>query len=189
MATIKKVVKEVKETVVKTKPINTEKKKLNDGESLLLTKIKRPKKSDDDTEDIETLDQVKKRFEKKAKVEGFIAQDELFDAIEHLELSDEDTDQLVLYFKSKEIDVKVEEEEEIEEEEEEIEEEDEEVWVLEEFKDTEGYECAKITDERYNQLSEWLKITAMSGCIKRPITLWKTNNDNFIRWNHSTPNA
>lgn len=101
---------------MKTATTKAEKKKLNDGENLLLTKIKRPKKSDDDTDDIETLDQVKKRFEKKAKVEGFIVQDELFDAIEHLELSDEDTDQLVLYFKAKEIDVKVEEEEEIEEE-------------------------------------------------------------------------
>ena len=101
---------------MKTPTTKAEKKKLNDGENLLLTKIKRPKKSDDDTDDIETLDQVKKRFEKKAKVEGFIVQDELFDAIEHLELSDEDTDQLVLYFKAKEIDVKVEEEEEIEEE-------------------------------------------------------------------------
>lgn len=101
---------------MKTPTTKAEKKKLNDGENLLLTKIKRPKKSDDDTDDIESLDQVKKRFEKKAKVEGFIVQDELFDAIEHLELSDEDTDQLVLYFKAKEIDVKVEEEEEIEEE-------------------------------------------------------------------------
>jgi RNA polymerase primary sigma factor len=101
---------------MKTPAPKTEKKKLNEGESLLLTKIKRPKKSDDDADDIETLDQVKKRFEKKAKVEGFIVQDELFDAIEHLELSDEDTDQLVLYFKAKEIDVKIEEEEDIEEE-------------------------------------------------------------------------
>jgi RNA polymerase primary sigma factor len=116
MATNKKAAKEVKETTMKTPTTKAEKKKLNDGENLLLTKIKRPKKSDDDTDDIESLDQVKKRFEKKAKVEGFIVQDELFDAIEHLELSDEDTDQLVLYFKAKEIDVKVEEEEEIEEE-------------------------------------------------------------------------
>jgi RNA polymerase primary sigma factor len=116
MATNKKVAKDLKETTMKTPTTKAEKKKLNEGENLLLTKIKRPKKSDDDTDDIETLDQVKKRFEKKAKVEGFIAQDELFDAIEHLELSDEDTDQLVLYFKTKEIDVKVEEEEEIEEE-------------------------------------------------------------------------
>jgi hypothetical protein len=70
-----------------------------------------------------------------------------------------------------------------EENEEEDEEEEEEVWILEEFKDAKGCKCAKITDEIYNKLSEWLKITAIPGYTKRPITLWKTNNDNFIRWN------
>jgi RNA polymerase primary sigma factor len=88
----------------------------NDGEMLLLSKIKKSKKDDDEDNVFETLDQVKKRFEKKAKSEGFIIQDELFDAIEHLELSEDDTDQLVMYFKNKNINVQIEEEEDLEEE-------------------------------------------------------------------------
>ena len=105
----------------KNMPNKTKKSKveanLTAGETVLLTKIKKSKKTSDDDEEIEieSLDQIKKRFEKKAQVEGFIVQDELFDAIEHLELSDDDTDNLLLYFKTKKIDVHIDDEEIIEE--------------------------------------------------------------------------
>ncbi|MEY3431978.1 MAG: hypothetical protein RIS53_876, partial [Bacillota bacterium] len=67
---------------------------LNEGEKKLLSRLSKKTISDED-DDIETLDQIKKRFEKKAGTEGFIIQDELFDAIEHLDLTDEDSENLL----------------------------------------------------------------------------------------------
>jgi RNA polymerase primary sigma factor len=89
--------------------------KVSDGIKKLVTRIKTKKKHDED-EEIETLDDIKKRFEKKAQLEGYIVQDELFDAIEHLELSDNDTENLLTYFKQKKVDVKIEDDEAAEEE-------------------------------------------------------------------------
>lgn len=92
---------------------------LNEGEKKLLSRLSKKTISDED-DDIETLDQIKKRFEKKAGTEGFIIQDELFDAIEHLDLTDEDSENLLLYFKNKKIEIKIEDEdleEEVDEEE------------------------------------------------------------------------
>jgi RNA polymerase primary sigma factor len=68
--------------------------------------------------DIVSLDDVKKRFEKKGKEDGFISQEALFDAIEHLLLSDDDTEKLLVYFKDKKVEIKtdLEEEDEIDEE-------------------------------------------------------------------------
>jgi RNA polymerase primary sigma factor len=86
------------------------------GESKLLDKIiKKKAVSDDEDEDIESLEDIKKRFEKKATVEGFIIQDELFDAIEHLDLTDDDHEQLLNYFKNKKINIQIEDEEVVEE--------------------------------------------------------------------------
>ena len=59
----------------------------------------------DDKEDVETLDQIKKRFEKMAKTDKQISQEELLDATSHLDLTDEDINALIEHFKNKGIDV------------------------------------------------------------------------------------
>jgi RNA polymerase primary sigma factor len=106
----------VAKTVKEKKDPKAKKVSLNEGESKLINKLAKKKASAEDEDDIETLEDIKKRFEKKAVVEGFIVQDELFDAIEHLELSDEDTENLLVYFKQKKINVQIEDEEVVEEE-------------------------------------------------------------------------
>ncbi len=85
---------------------------------VLLSKVTSKKSVKDADRDIISLDEVKKRFEKKGKEDGFISQDALFDAIEHLLLNDDDTEKLLVYFKEKKIDIKtdVEDDEEIDEE-------------------------------------------------------------------------
>lgn len=60
---------------------------------------------DDDNDDVETLDQIKKRFEKIGKAEKQISQEELLDATEHLDLTDEDFQALLEYYKNKGIEV------------------------------------------------------------------------------------
>ena len=63
---------------------------------------------DDDMEDddIETLDQIKKRLLKKAKGDdNQIEQGEIQDSIQHLDLSDEDTEELMEFFKKNKIEV------------------------------------------------------------------------------------
>jgi RNA polymerase primary sigma factor len=106
----------VAKTVKEKKEPKAKKVALNEGESKLISKLAKKKASSEDEDEIETLEDIKKRFEKKAVVEGFIVQDELFDAIEHLELSDEDTESLLVYFKQKKINVQIEDEEVVEEE-------------------------------------------------------------------------
>ena len=62
--------------------------------------------SDEDANDkIETLDQVKKRLEKEGKKNGSLFQADIFDATSHLDLSDEDIEGLLNYFKSKKIEI------------------------------------------------------------------------------------
>ena len=112
----------VEKTSAKTKEavkpiVKGKKASLNNGEQKLISKLAKKAMFDNDDE-IETLDQIKKRFEKKAQVEGFVIQDELFDAIEHLELTDEDSENLLVYFKNKKIEIKIEDEDvEVDEEE------------------------------------------------------------------------
>ncbi len=77
------------------------------GEALLIEKLKDAPETTE--EEIETLESVKKRFQKKAEADGSISQDELFDSIEHLELSDDDTEKLVQFFKAKGIEVIIDE--------------------------------------------------------------------------------
>lgn len=60
---------------------------------------------DDDNDDVETLDQIKKRFEKIGKAEKQISQEELLDATEHLDLTDEDFQALLEYYKNNGIEV------------------------------------------------------------------------------------
>lgn len=59
----------------------------------------------DEVDDSETLDQIKKRFEKIGKAEKQISQEELLDATAHLDLSDEDIQSLMEYYKNKGIEV------------------------------------------------------------------------------------
>lgn len=62
--------------------------------------------SDDDANDkLETLDQVKKRLEKEGKKDGSLFQADIFDATAHLDLSDDDLESLLTYFKSKKIEI------------------------------------------------------------------------------------
>ena len=62
--------------------------------------------SDDDANDkLETLDQIKKRLEKEGKKDGSLYQADIFDATSHLDLTDEDIDGLLNYFKSKKIEI------------------------------------------------------------------------------------
>ena len=62
--------------------------------------------SDDDANDkLETFDQIKKRLEKEGKKDGSLYQADIFDATAHLDLSDEDIESLLSYFKSKKIEI------------------------------------------------------------------------------------
>ena len=60
---------------------------------------------EENKEKIESLDSIKKRFEKKGKKDGFINQEDVFDAVAHLDLSDDGLDSLIQYFKDKKIQV------------------------------------------------------------------------------------
>lgn len=58
-----------------------------------------------DDEVIESLDSIKKRLEKKGKKEGSLNQEDIFEAVAQLDLSDDDLDNLIQYFKDKKIEV------------------------------------------------------------------------------------
>lgn len=73
--------------------VKTEKKKMKEDEK------------DVEEEGIESLDSIKSRFEKRGKKDGYINQGDLFDAISHLDLSDEDFAELIKYFEDKRIKV------------------------------------------------------------------------------------
>lgn len=60
---------------------------------------------DDDNDEIETLEQIKERFLKKGKSSGYISQGDVFDATNHLDLSPEDLEDLIVFFKEKGITV------------------------------------------------------------------------------------
>ncbi len=65
---------------------------------------------DDEEEDQgESLDEIKKRFEKKGKSSGYINQEDILEAVAHLDLKEEEIQMLLAYFKSKGIDVIAEE--------------------------------------------------------------------------------
>ena len=65
----------------------------------------------DEVEDIETLDQIKKRLEKACKEEKQISKEELLEATSHLDLTEKEINSLFDYFKNKGIEVISEEEE------------------------------------------------------------------------------
>ena len=60
---------------------------------------------EENKEKIESLDSIKKIFEKKGKKDGFINREDVFDAVAHLDLSDDELDSLIQYFKDKKIQV------------------------------------------------------------------------------------
>ena len=67
---------------------------------------------DEDFEEYESLDSIKKRLEKTAKANGkYLTYSEIDDSISHLDLSDAEVENLVEYFKSKKIEVIVEDSE------------------------------------------------------------------------------
>lgn len=119
----KKAVKVTKPSIVKPGKVvpPTATKKTRGPKSaaeVLIGKVTSKKSLKDADRDIVSLEDVKKRFEKKGKEDGFISQEALFDAIEHLLLSDDDTEKLLVYFKDKKVEIKtdLEEEDEIDEE-------------------------------------------------------------------------
>lgn len=68
---------------------------------------------DDDVDDVESLEDVKKRLLKKAKTTGVIEQSEIYDETSHLDLSDDDYENLMKFFKDNGIEVDIEEEEDL----------------------------------------------------------------------------
>ena len=54
-------------------------------------------------ENIESLESIKKRFEQIGKKEGVINQEDIFDAVSHLALTDDELENLIQYFKDKKI--------------------------------------------------------------------------------------
>ena len=63
------------------------------------------KKKVAETQDLETLDQIKERLLKKGQEEGHLDQKEIFDATNHLDLSDIDIENLLEYFADNNIDI------------------------------------------------------------------------------------
>ena len=59
----------------------------------------------DDKDEIETLDQIKKRLEKVGKQQKYLSHEEILDATSHLDLTDDDIDSIITYFKAKNIEV------------------------------------------------------------------------------------
>ena len=59
----------------------------------------------DDKDEIETLDQIKKRLEKVGKQQKYLSHEEILDATSHLDLTDDDIDSIITYFKTKNIEV------------------------------------------------------------------------------------
>ncbi len=70
----------------------------------------------DEEDEIEGLEAIKKRFLKKGKEEGSIDVGELMDATSHLDISDEDLESLMNFFKENHIEMESEDEEEKDEE-------------------------------------------------------------------------
>ena len=65
--------------------------------------------NDDELEEFESLDAIKKRLEKTAKANGkYLTFEEIEEAVSHLDLSDSDVENLVEYFKNKKIEVIIE---------------------------------------------------------------------------------
>ena len=62
----------------------------------------------DEGDELETLEDIKKRLLKKAKATGVIEQSEIYDETSHLDLSDEDYENLMKFFSDNQIEVEIE---------------------------------------------------------------------------------
>ncbi len=97
-----------KEKVTQTKKTTKTTKKLESKTAKKIVKEKKAKAAEvsDEEEDIESLDSIKARLLKKAKADGGeIEQAEIQDAISFLDLEDKDVEDLINYFKSNNINV------------------------------------------------------------------------------------
>ena len=88
--------KKIVEEVVDIVEVNEDEEELLDDSEVVIKDV---------NEDIETLEQIKKRFEKKGQKEGQINQEDVFDACSHLALSDEALEELIQHFRDKKITV------------------------------------------------------------------------------------
>lgn len=64
-----------------------------------------------DMEEFETLDEIKERLVKKGQEEGSLNQEDIFDSVAHLDLSDDEMNDLINYFASKKIKIETDEDE------------------------------------------------------------------------------
>ena len=64
-----------------------------------------PIQTADDKDEIESLESIKKRLEKVGKQQKYLSHEEILESIAHLDLTDDDIDSIITYFKSKNIDV------------------------------------------------------------------------------------
>lgn len=62
-------------------------------------------------EEFETLDEIKERLVKKRQEEGSLNQEDIFDSVAHLDLSDDEMNDLINYFASKKINIETDEDE------------------------------------------------------------------------------
>jgi len=115
VATKTKKIEKVVPVKAEKKAVKETTKKVSKQEVVKPTKVvteKKKKKSKKDGEELETLDDIKKRLEKIGKSKGEIYMSDVEEAVIHLELSAKELKSLVKYFKSKKIDVLVEESDE-----------------------------------------------------------------------------
>ena len=114
VATKTKKIEKVVPVKAEKKAVKETTKKVSKQEVLKPSKVvaEKKKKSKKDGEELETLDDIKKRLEKIGKSKGEIYMSDVEEAVVHLELSAKELKSLVKYFKSKKIDVLVEESDE-----------------------------------------------------------------------------
>lgn len=67
-------------------------------------------------EEFETLDEIKERLVKKGQEEGSLNQEDIFDSVAHLDLSDDEMNDLINYFASKKIKIETDEDEPLDDE-------------------------------------------------------------------------
>jgi RNA polymerase primary sigma factor len=114
VATKTKKIEKVVPVKAEKKAVKETAKKVSKQEVVKPTKVvaEKKKKSKKDGEELETLDDIKKRLEKIGKSKGEIYMSDVEEAVVHLELNAKELKSLVKYFKSKKIDVLVEESDE-----------------------------------------------------------------------------
>ncbi len=159
--------KKAKETIKGEAPKKkaASKKKVEDELEADIAKEEALPDEEEEDELIKSLDTIKKQFLKKGKATGSINQDDVMDATSKLELSDEDFEALIAYFKENKIKVISEEEDE---EKEEAPASDEEILKAQKEVEEDEVEDADAVDdeekERLANIDEFSKIS--SGDVK-----------------------